>query len=48
MNVLWTDAAVTQLQSIYDYVAQTSPGYARRIIDRLTRRSRQIEYANQG
>lgn len=42
MKVLWTDAAVAQLQAIHDYVAQTSPEYARRIIDRLTRRSIQI------
>ncbi len=42
MNVLWTDAAVAQLEAIHDYVAQTSPGYARRMVDRLTRRSIQI------
>jgi len=42
VKVLWTDAAVAQLQAIHDYVAQTSPEYARRIIDRLTRRSIQI------
>lgn len=42
MKVLWTDAAVAQLAAIHDYVAQTSPEYARRIIDRLTKRSIQI------
>ena len=42
MKVLWTDAAVAQLEAIHDYVAQTSPEYARRIIDRLTKRSSQI------
>lgn len=42
MKVLWTDAAVAQLEAIHDYVAQTSPEYARRIIDRLTKRSIQI------
>ena len=42
MKVLWTDAAVAQLDAIHDYVAQTSPEYARRIIDRLTKRSIQI------
>jgi toxin ParE1/3/4 len=42
MKVLWTDAAVAQLEAIHDYVAQTSPEYARRIIDRLTKRSVQI------
>ena len=42
MKVLWTDAAVAQLEAIHDYLAQTSPGYARRIVDRLTKRSAQI------
>ena len=42
MKVLWTDAAVAQLETIYDYLAQTSPEYARRIIDRLTKRSKHI------
>lgn len=42
MKVLWTDAAVAQLESIHEFAAQTSPDYARRILDRLTRRSIQI------
>lgn len=42
MKVLWTDAAVAQLEAIHDYIAQTSPDYARRIVDRLTKRSMQI------
>ncbi len=42
MKVLWTDAAIAQLHAIHSYVAQTSPEYARRIVDRLTRRSMQI------
>ena len=42
MKVLWTDAAVAQLEAIRDYIAQTSPEYARRIVDRLTKRSIQI------
>lgn len=41
-EVLWTDSAVAQLQAIHNYVAQTSPDYAVRIVDRLTRRSIQI------
>ena len=36
MRVLWTDAAIAQLQAIHDYLAQTSPDYAVRIIDRLS------------
>ncbi len=42
MKVLWTDSAVAQLQAIHDYLAQTSPDYAARIVDRLMRRSIQI------
>jgi toxin ParE1/3/4 len=42
MKVLWTEAAIAQLEAIYNYVAQTSPEYARRIVDRLTKRSIQI------
>jgi toxin ParE1/3/4 len=42
VKVLWTDAAVAQLEALSDYMAQTSPEYARRIVDRLTKRSRQI------
>ena len=42
MNVVWTDNAVSHLDSIYAYVAQNSPEYALDVIDRITRRSRQI------
>ena len=42
MKVQWTESALSQLQAIYDYMAQTSPEYALRMIDRLTRRSIQI------
>lgn len=42
MKVLWADAAVAQLEAIHDYVSQTSPEYASRIVDRLTKRSVQI------
>ena len=42
MKVLWTEAALSQLEAIYDYIAHTSPDYATRMIDRLTRRSIQI------
>jgi len=42
VKVLWTNSAIAQLQAIHDYLAQTSPDYAVRIIDRLTRRSIQI------
>lgn len=42
MRVLWTDAAISQLQIIHDFIAQTSPAYALRAVDRLTQRSVQI------
>ncbi|MGH9900162.1 MAG: type II toxin-antitoxin system RelE/ParE family toxin [Pyrinomonadaceae bacterium] len=42
MKVLWTDAAVVQLQSIHDYVKKTSPDYAGWVVNRLTKRSVQL------
>lgn len=42
MKVLWTKGADAQLEAIHNYVAQTSPEYARRIVDKLTRRTIQI------
>lgn len=42
MKVFWTETAVKQLAAIYAYIAQHSPEYASRMIDRLTRRSQQI------
>ena len=35
-------ASASQLDAIYEYIAQTSPEYPLRMIDRLTRRSIQI------
>ena len=49
MKVLWTSSALAQLQAIHDYLAQTSPDYAVRIIDRLTSRSIQVaNFPNSG
>ena len=42
MKVFWTEAALAQLQAIYDYISHTSPDYASRMIDRLTKRSIQM------
>ena len=42
MKVFWTEAALAQLQAIYDYISHTSSDYALRMIDRLTKRSIQI------
>lgn len=43
MIVRWTETAIGHLTAIHDYIAQDSPIYARRMVDRLTRRSQQIE-----
>jgi plasmid stabilization system protein ParE len=42
MKVYWTDTAVGHLDAIYAHIALDSPEYARRMVDRLTRRSQQI------
>ena len=42
MRVNWTNTAEGHLDAIHAYIAQDSPEYARRMVDRLTRRSRQI------
>jgi toxin ParE1/3/4 len=42
MKVLWTETAQDHLDAIYAYIAQDSPEYALRMVDRLTRRSQQI------
>ena len=42
MRVYWTNTAVEHLLAIYEHIAQDSPVYAQRMIDRLTRRSEQI------
>jgi addiction module RelE/StbE family toxin len=42
MTVYWTKTAQDHLDAIRDYIAQDSPEYADRTVDRLTRRSQQI------
>ena len=42
MRVHWTDTAQAHLDAIHTYIAQDSAEYAKRMIDRLTRRSQQI------
>ncbi len=42
MKVHWTETAQDHLDAIYAYIAQDSPEYALRMVDRLTRRSQQI------
>ena len=42
MKVHWTDTAEAHVDAIHAYIAQDSPEYAKRMVDRLTRRSQQI------
>jgi plasmid stabilization system protein ParE len=42
VSVHWTDAAEAHLDAIYRLIAQDSHEYAKRMVDRLTRRSIQI------
>ena len=42
MRVLWTEAALNQLEAIRDFLSQTSPEYAQRVIERLVGRSEQL------
>jgi addiction module RelE/StbE family toxin len=42
MKVVWADTAKHSLRTIHDYIAQSSPAYAKRMVDRLTARSKQI------
>ena len=42
MKVLWTRTAVGHLTEIYEYIAGDSIRYAKRMVDRITARSKQI------
>jgi addiction module RelE/StbE family toxin len=42
MKVHWTKAAEAHLDAVYTYIAQNSPAYALRMVDRITKRSIQI------
>jgi toxin ParE1/3/4 len=42
VKVFWTETAIENLSAIYTYIAQNSPRYATRIIDRITKRSQQL------
>jgi plasmid stabilization system protein ParE len=44
MTVIWTDTAQEHLDDIYRYIARDSALYAKRMVDRLTRRSTQIAH----
>ena len=42
MRVHWTDTAAGHVTALHDYIARDSEVYARRMVDRLTSRSKQI------
>ncbi len=42
MKVNWTDNSIRHLEDIYKYITRNSPVYAKRMIDKITRRSEQI------
>jgi len=42
LKVYWTDTSKSHLKGIKDFISLNSPTYAKRMIDRLTQRSRQI------
>jgi len=42
VRVHWTATAINHLRHIHTYIGQSSPEYALRVVDRLTRRSQQI------
>lgn len=42
MKVEWTQNAIGHLTHIYDYIAQDSRRYAKRMVDRITSRTKQI------
>ncbi len=42
MKVVWTETAISHLTNIYDYISCDSKRWARRMVDRITARSRRI------
>jgi len=42
VKVHWTNNAIEHLVNIYEHIALNSPTYAKRMVDRITRRSEQI------
>lgn len=40
--VRWTERAVAHLTAIHTYIAQSSPFYARRMVDRILERGAQL------
>jgi len=43
VRILWTDFAIEDLRSIYDYISRDSRAYARRYIEKLISKVDQLE-----
>ncbi len=43
-RVFWTEKALSHLDAIHKYISQNSPRYARRIVEKLLKRSEQIVF----
>jgi addiction module RelE/StbE family toxin len=49
VKVVWSDKAKHQLRAIHAYIAQDSEQYAKRLVDRITNRSKQFaQFPNSG
>ena len=49
MEVVWSEVALSHLAAIYEYIAQTSPFYAERVVERIWRRGGQLsEFPDSG
>ena len=42
MKIFWTKTAEKHLDSIYNFISLTSPQYAIQMVDRITKRSKQL------
>jgi plasmid stabilization system protein ParE len=42
MRIQWTENTIRHLVNIYEYIGLNSPRYAKRVVDKITRRSEQI------
>jgi addiction module RelE/StbE family toxin len=41
-DVVWADSAKQALRAIHDYIAQNSPEFAKRVVDKISSRTEQI------
>lgn len=42
MTVFWTNNAKRELRAVYEYIAQNSVRYAQGLVDRITRKTKQL------